>query len=144
MLVAALMLALVAAAPPEVTSVQAADSPIRIDRATILTAGADEPPVVLYAAENVTDAQVDEFTVIAYVFRDGVLKARQVAPGRRTLDAHTTKFSALVLDGIPIEPADVVVVGVNQAQRTGSDAWWRADLQEAAVATIAKRQKPRN
>jgi hypothetical protein len=144
MFVAALILALVAAAPPEVTSVQAADSPIRIDRATVLTAVGDAPPVVLYAATNVTDTQVDEFTVIAYVFRQGVLKARQVAPGRRTLDAHATKYSALVLDGIPIEPTDVVVVGVNQAQRTGSDAWWRADLQEAALATIAKRQKPQN
>jgi hypothetical protein len=38
----------------------------------------------------------------------------------------------------------VVVVGVNQAQRTGSDAWWRAELQETALATIAKRQKPKN
>ncbi len=144
MFAAALMLALVAAAPPEVTSVQAADSPIRIDRVTILTDGAGAPPVVLYAATNVTDAQLDEFTVIAYVFREGVLKARQVAPGRRTLDAHETKYSALILDGIPIEPADVVVVGVNQAQRAGSDAWWRAELQEAALATIAKRQKPKN
>jgi len=65
-----------------------------------------------------------------------------VAPGRRTLDARGTKYSAMVLDGFPIEPTDTVIVGVNQAQRVGSDAWWRAELQEAAqAAAAAKRPK---
>ena len=79
---------------------------------------------------------------MAYVFREGVLKARQVSPGRRTLDAHGTKFSAMILDGFPIEPTDLIVVGVNQAQKVGSDAWWRTDLQEAAAAAaVAKHPK---
>src|SRR3954469_12673438 len=124
----------------EVSTVQAADSPIRLDHATILTA-ADAPPVLLYAATNVTGDPLDEFTVMAFVFRDGVLKARQVAPGRRTLDAHGTKYSAMVLDGFAIEPTDLVVVGVNQAQRVGSDAWWRAELQSVAEGVAARHTK---
>lgn len=124
----------------DVSTVQAPDSPVRLDRATILNA-ADAPPVLLYAATNVTGDAVDEFTVMAFVFRDGVLKARQVAPGRRTLDAHGTKYSAMILDGFPIEPTDLVVVGVNQAQNVGSDAWWRAELQTAAEGVAAKRPK---
>jgi hypothetical protein len=39
-----------------------------------------------------------------------------------------------VLDGSPIEPGDSLVIGVNQAQRVGSEAWWRADIQAAAEA----------
>ena len=124
----------------EVSTVQAPDSPVRLDRATILSAP-DAPPVLLYAATNVTGDPVDEFTVMAFVFRDGVLKARQVAPGRRTLEAHGTKYSAMILDGFPIEPTDLIVVGVNQAQRVGSDAWWRAELQAAAEGIAAKRVK---
>jgi len=78
---------------------------------------------------------------MAFVFgADGVLKARQVAPGRRTLNAHETKFSTLVLDGSPIGADDVVVIGVNQAQRVGSEAWWRADLQAAAEAAMAPKR----
>jgi hypothetical protein len=125
----------------EVSTVQAPDSPVRLDHATILTA-TDAPPVLLYAATNVTGDQLDEFTVMAFVFREGVLKARQVAPARRTLDAHGTKYSAMILDGFPIEPSDLVVVGVNQAQRVGSEAWWRAELQTAAEGIAAKRTKP--
>jgi hypothetical protein len=125
----------------EVSTVQAPDSPVRLDHATILTA-TDAPPVLLYAATNVTGDQLDEFTVMAFVFREGVLKARQVAPARRTLDAHGTKYSAMILDGFPIEPNDLVVVGVNQAQRVGSEAWWRAELQTAAEGIAAKRTKP--
>jgi len=114
--------------------VQAADSPVRLDRATILS-GADGPPIVLYAATNLTDDQLEQFTVMAFVFdAKGTLKARQVAPGRRTLDARSTKYSTLVLDGSPIEPTDVIVLGVNQAQRVGSEVWWRAELQTAAEA----------
>jgi hypothetical protein len=137
---AAVMMSVLTAASADVAVVQAADSPVRLDRATILNAP-DAPPVLLYSATNLTNDQLDEFTVMVYVFRDGILKARQVAPGRRTLDAHGTKYSAMVLDGFPIEAADVIVVGVNQAQRVGSDAWWRADLHEAAADAAAKRQK---
>jgi hypothetical protein len=138
---AALMISALAAAVADVSVVQAPDSPVRLDRATVLTTTTDAPPVLLYAATNVTNDQLDEFTVMVYVFREGVLKARQVAPGRRTLDAHGTKYSAMVLDGFPIEATDVIVVGVNQAQRVGSDAWWRADLRDAAVEAAAKRPK---
>jgi hypothetical protein len=121
--------------------VQAADSPVRLDRATVLSeAGA--PPIVLYAATNLTDEQLDQFTIMAFVFdAKGTLKARQVAPGRRTLDARSTKYSTLVLDGSPIDPTDVIVVGVNQSQRVGSEVWWRADLQTVAESA-AQRKKP--
>ena len=142
-LLSAVLAMLVAGAPGEKAAivVQAADSPVRIDRATILRA-ADGPPVVLYSATNLTDNQLEQFTVMAFVFAaDGTLKARQVAPGRRTLDAREVKYSTLVLDGAPIEPDYVVVIGVNQAQRVGSDAWWRADLQPAAEAAVP-RKKP--
>jgi len=114
--------------------VQAADSPVRLDRAMILSV-VDGPPIVLYAATNLTDDQLEQFTVIAFVFdAKRTLKARQVAPGRRTLDARSTKYSTLVLDGSPIEATDVIVVGVNQAQRVDSEVWWRADLQTLAEA----------
>ena len=120
--------------------VQAADSPVRLDRAMILS-GVDGPPIVLYAATNLTDDQLEQFTVIAFVFdAKRTLKARQVAPGRRTLDARSTKYSALVLDGSPIDATDVIVVGVNQAQRVDSEVWWRTDLQTLAEA--AQRTKP--
>ena len=119
--------------------VQAPDSPVRVEHATILTA-AEGPPVVLYAATNLTNDSLDQFTVMAFVFRaDGTLKARQLAPGRRTLDAHETKYSTMVLDGSPLEPGDSVVIGVNQAQRVNSDAWWRADLQPAAEARVPRK-----
>src|SRR5580700_2188230 len=121
--------------------VQAADSPVRLDRATILST-ADGPPIALYSATNMTDDQLDQFTVMAFVFdAKGTLKARQVAPGRRTLDARSTKYSTLVLDGSPIDATDVIVVGVNQAQRVGTEVWWRADLQAVAEAA-AQRKKP--
>jgi hypothetical protein len=119
--------------------VQAADSPVRLDRATILSGG-NGPPIVLYAATNLTDNQLEQFTVMAYVFdAKGTLKARQVAPGRRTLDARSTKYSTLVLDGAPVDATDVIVVGVNQAQRVDSETWWRADLQTLAEATQPKK-----
>jgi hypothetical protein len=79
--------------------------------------------------------------VMAFIFKaDGTLKARQLAPARRTLNAHETKYSAMVLDGSPIEPGDLIVAAVNQAQRVGSETWWRADLQAAAEAQV--RAKP--
>jgi hypothetical protein len=96
----------------------------------------------LYSATNLTDNQLEQFTVMAFVFAaDGTLKARQVAPARRTLDAREVKYSTLVLDGAPIEPDYVIVIGVNQAQRVGSESWWRADLQPAAEAAVP-RKKP--
>lgn len=128
----------VTAADRPATVVQAPDTPVRLERALVLTAG-DVPPVLLYGATNTSSAEIDEFTVMAFVFdAKGVLKARQVAPGRRTLAVGETKYSTLVLDGSPIEPTDQIVVGVNQAQRTGSDAWWRANIQASAEAAVKK------
>lgn len=112
--------------------VYAEDSPVKIGRATVLTVAGD-PPILLYAATNQTDEELDQFTVMVFVFdAKGVLKTRQVAPGRRTLEARTTKYSTIVLDGGPVDPTDSIVIGVNQAQRRISDPWWRADLQPAA------------
>ena len=111
-------------------------SPARISRAAVLTP-TEGPPVVLYAALSETDQRIDEFTVMAFVFRaDGTLKARQVAPGRRTLEPHETKYSTLVLDGSPIDGTDIVVLGLNQAQYVGASTWWRSDLQMAAQAAV--------
>jgi hypothetical protein len=116
--------------------VTGAQSPARISRAAVLTPG-EGPPIVVYAALNETDQRIDEFTAMAFVFRaDGTLKARQVAPGRRTLEPHETKYSTLVLDGSPIDSGDIVVVGINQAQYVGSSTWWRSDLQLAAQAAV--------
>jgi hypothetical protein len=120
--------------------VQAPDSLVRLDRAQVLTSG-DAPPVLLYSATNLTGDPIDEFTVMVFIFREGALKARQVAPGRRSLDAHGSKYSAMVLDGFPIQPADVIVVGVNQAQPLGSTQWWRAELQPAAEEAVTRLKK---
>ncbi len=80
------------------------EPPARINRALVLTGG-EGPPVVLYAAENLTDAELEQFTVMAFVFKaDGTLTARQVAPGRRTLEPREVKYSTLVLDGTKIDP----------------------------------------
>jgi len=128
----------VAAAPPERAArvVEGPQTPARVARATVLTP-ADGPPVVLYAAENLTDTQLDTVTVMAFVFKpDGTLKARQIAPARRTLEPHETKYSTLVLDGGSVDATDVVVIGVNQVQQTGSNDWWRADLQRAAETVV--------
>jgi hypothetical protein len=46
-----------------------------------------------------------------------------------------------VLDGSPIDATDVIVVGVNQAQRVGSEVWWHADLRLAAE-TATQRKNP--
>ena len=116
--------------------IQAADSPVRIDRATVLTV-TDEPPVIMYAATNTTGDALEQFTVIAFIFdAEGTLKARQIAPGRRTLNARETKYSTIVLDGSPVGPTDQIVIGVNQAQRVGSEAWWRADIEPAARSKV--------
>ena len=137
-LTAAPLLFSLAAAPAERSPivVQAPDSPVRLQKATILS-GAEGPPVLLYQAANQTDQELEQFTVMVFVFAaDGRLKARQLAPGRRTLEAREAKFSTMVLDGSPIEPTDIIVIGVDQAQRAGSEAWWRADLQPAAEAAV--------
>jgi hypothetical protein len=132
---------LAAAAERPALVVAGPQAPVRMDRATVLT-GAEAPPVVLYAATSVTDQKLDQFTVMAFVFKaDGTLKARQVAPGRRTLEPRETKYSALVLDGSDIDPTDVIVIGINQAQYVGSDAWWRVDLQPAAEAAVPLKKK---
>jgi hypothetical protein len=103
---------------------------------------AEGPAVVLYAAVNLTDQQLDTITVMACVFKpDGTLKARQIAPGRRTLEPHETKYSTLVLDGSEIDPTDVIIIGINQTQQVGSDAWWRADLQPAAEAAVPLKKR---
>jgi hypothetical protein len=121
--------------------VQAADSPVTISRATVLTVAGD-PLVLLYAATNQTAADLEQFTVIALIFdANGTLKMQRVAPGRRTLEAKSTKYSTIVLDGGAVDPTDSIVIGVNQAQQVNSDAWWRADLQ-AAVETAVPRKKP--
>ena len=62
------------------------------------------------------------------------------APARRTLDARGAKYSTMVLDGSAIDPTDVIVVGVNQVQRAGSEVWWRADLQAAAQSAASKKK----
>ena len=132
-------LALASADERAATIVQAPDSPVRLDRAAVLAAS-QGPPVLLYSATNLTGDALDQFTVMAFVFKaDGTLKARQVAPGRRTLEAHETKYSTMVLDGAPIDPGDIIVVGVNQAQKVNSEAWWRAELQPAAEARVPKK-----
>jgi hypothetical protein len=121
--------------------VTAQESPARINRAVLLTP-AEGPPVVLYAAENLAGAELDQFTVMAFVFKaDGTLKARQVAPGRRTLEPRETKYSTLVIDGSPVDATDIIVIGINQVQRAGSEAWWRADLQPAAEAAVPLKKK---
>ena len=98
-----------------------AQSPAKIARATVLTP-AEGPPIIVYAAANQTGDTLDQFTVMAFVFKaDGTLKARQTAPGRRTLDPKETKYLTLVLDGSPVEPTDVIVVGIEPgaARRLG-------------------------
>jgi len=141
LLSAAMVGLLAAAAEMPAVVVQAADSPVKIGRATVLTVAGD-PPVLLYAATNQTDDELDQFTVMVFTFdAKGTLKTQQVAPGRRTLEARSTKYSTIVLDGGPVDPAGSIVIGVNQAQRVNSDTWWRADLQPAAEAAVP-RKKP--
>jgi len=142
-LLSTVLTAWLAAAPAERAAivVQTPDSPVRIDRASVVQ-GSDGPPVIVYSATNPADTAIDEFTVMAFVFdATGALKARQTAPGRRTLDAHGTKYSTLVLDGSPIEPNYVIVIGVNGAVKVGSETWWHADVQPAAEAAVPLKKK---
>jgi len=139
MLITSLLLAASSERPARL--VGGAEAPARITRATVLTPE-EGPPVVVYAAMNLTDRQIDTITVMAFVFKpDGTLTARQVAPGRRTLEAHEVKYSTLVLDGSKVDRTDIVVVGINQVQRAGSDSWWRAELQRAAEAAVPLKKK---
>jgi hypothetical protein len=129
------------AAERSVLIVAAPDAPVKLDSAKLLNTNA-EPLVLLYAATNLTETPLEQFTVTVYVFGpDGRLKARQVAPGRRTLEARETKYSAMVLDVGKIEAADRLMAGVDQAQNEGSDAWWRTDLR-AIAETAAKGGTP--
>ena len=137
-LLSAVMAGLLAAAEMPAVVVQAADSPVKIGRATVLTVAGD-PPVLLYAASNQTDDEIEQFTVTVFIFdAKGTLKHEQIAPGRRTLEAKSTKYSTIVLDGGPVDPAGSIVIGVNQVQRVNSDTWWRADLRAAAEAAVPK------
>jgi len=116
--------------------VEGTQPPAHITRAVVLTPG-EGPPVVLYAAVSLTDQRLEQFTVMAFVFRaDRSLKARQVAPGRHILEPRETKYSTLVVDGVLLDPTDVVVIGINQTQNEGSESWWRAELQPAAEAAV--------
>src|SRR5262245_22911035 len=129
----------VAAADMTPTIIQAPDSPVKLDHARILNVVDGEPPVLLYAATNQTDNDLEQFTVIAFIFEaDGTLRSRQAAPGRRTLEKRSTKFSTMVIDVRPLTPTDRVVIGVDQAQRTDSDKWWSAELVDAAKAAVKK------
>jgi hypothetical protein len=140
-LLSAAMAGMLAAAEMPAVVVHAAESPVKIGRATVLTVAGD-PPVVLYAATNQTDDDFEQFTVTVFIFdAKGTLKHEQIAPGRRTLEAKSTKYSTIVLDGGPVDPAGSIVIGVNQVQRVNSDTWWRADLRAAAEAAVP-RMKP--
>jgi hypothetical protein len=132
------------AAPPAerpAIVVEGAQPPARISRAAVLTP-ADGPSIVLYAAVNQTDKELEQFTVMAFAFRaDGTPKFRQVAPGRRTLEPHETKYSTLVLDAGPVDPTDIIVIGIDQVQRVGSEEWWHTDLRPAAEAAVPVKKK---
>jgi hypothetical protein len=92
MLLAMMTTVALGAAPTERPAivVEGQQPPVRITKAVVLTPS-EGPPLVVYAAVNQTDQQFEQFTVMAFVFKaDGTPRARQVAPGRRTLEAHET------------------------------------------------------
>ena len=133
---------LAAQADMPVSVVEAPGCPVRLERPKILNVG-DSPLVLLYAATNQSGQPLEQFTAMVFVYdRSGNLKARQVAPGRRSLDVKETKYSAMVLDVGAIDPNDVIIVGIDQALRVDSEDWWRADLRPLAegkaTATPAK------
>src|SRR5689334_9468717 len=116
--------------------VEGQQPPVRLAHAYVLTA-TQGPPIVLYEAVNQTDKEYEQFTVTAFVFKaDGTPRARQTAPGRRTLEPHETKYSTIVLDGSQVEATDIVVIGVDQAQLAGSEQWWHTDLRSLAEAAV--------
>ena len=129
-------LALAAATEKPAIIVEGEQPPARITRAAVLTP-TEGPSVVLYSAVNQTDQQLEQFTVMAFVFKaDGTPKARQVAPGRRTLEPRETKYSTIVLDAGPVDPTDIIVIGIDGTQRAGSDAWWHAELRPLAEKAV--------
>ena len=135
---AAMLMAAAATQAPAVV-VEAPDSPVKITHATVLTVPGD-PPVLLYAATNQTDNDLEQFTITVFMFdARGILKTEQIAPGRRTLAAKSTKYSSMVIDGDTVDPAGSILVGVNMAQRVNSDAWWRAELRATAEAAVPKK-----
>jgi hypothetical protein len=139
MLLATLLLLTVTAGENVPTVVQATNCPVRVDHAKIFNIVANEPAVLMYAATNLTDGDLEHFTITAYIFdASGTLKAKQIAPGRHILEKGTTKYSTMVLDGWALTPTDRVIFGVNQAQRLDSQQWWRAELEDAALATAKK------
>ena len=132
------MAGLLAAVEVPAIVVQAADSPVKIGRATVLTVPGD-PPVLLYSATNLTDDVFEVFTVMVFIFdAKGTLKTQHTAPGRRTLEARETKYSTIVLDSGPVDTGGPIVIGVNQVQRVNSDTWWRTDLTAAAEAAVPR------
>jgi hypothetical protein len=136
------MLAL-AAAPAERAAlvVEGPQPPARISKAMVITPS-EGPPIVYYAAVNQTDNELEQFTVMAFVYKpDGTPKSRQQAPGRRTLEPHETKYSTLVLDGGPVDATDIIVIGIDQVQRAGSEDWWHTDLRPAAEAAVPVKKK---
>jgi hypothetical protein len=137
MMSATAMVVLVGAAAERPTLIVAGpDAPARIDRAAVLTPG-EGPAIVLYAATSVVDQPIDTITVMAFVFKaDGTPKARQVAPARHALGPRETKYSTIVLDGTTVDPTDIVAIGINLVQRTGTDVWWRADLRPLAEKAV--------
>jgi hypothetical protein len=143
MLLAMMTTVALAAAPTEKPAivVEGQQPPVRLTKAVVITPS-EGPPLVVYAAVNQTDQQFEQFTVMAFVFKaDGTPRARQVAPGRRTLEPHETKYSTLVLDAGPVDPTDIIVVGIDQAQRAGSEEWWHTDLRPLAEAAVPVKKK---
>jgi hypothetical protein len=136
------MILLSAAMAGVLAAAAATETPAVVGRATVLTVAGD-PPVILYSATNQTGDDFEQFTVMVFFFdANGVLKMQQIAPGRRLLEAKTTKYSTIVLDGAPVDPAGSIVIGVNQVQKvTDSDISWRSDLRAAAEAAVP-RKKP--
>lgn len=137
-LLLAMTTTLALAAPTEKSAiiVEGEQPPARITRAAVLTP-TEGPTVVLYSAVNQTDQQLEQFTVMAFVFKaDGTPRARQVAPGRRTLEPHETKYSTIVLDAGPVDPTDIIVIGIDGTQRAGSETWWHAELRPLAEKAV--------
>ena len=144
-LLATSVVLLLAGSAGEITPaiVQAPGAPMQVSRAKIFNVVADEPAVLFYAATNLTDQDLEEFTIVAYIFDEkGTLKARQTAPGRRTLEKRSTKYSTLVLDGFPLTATNRIVFGVNQALPAGSEKWWHAELEEAAKEAVKGLKQP--
>jgi hypothetical protein len=130
------------AEPVQPLVVEAQDTPVRLTSARILNP-TERPLVLLYEAQNQTAETAEQFMVTVYIFdATGVRKASQTAPGRRTLDPNASKYSAMVLDGSTIDPADRLVVGVQQVQWAASGEWWRAPLQTLAEAKVKEAIKP--